>query len=225
MADFFTARKMIGLFVLLFVLYWIWFFLPLGQWSIAVSEFAKDNGRQGMIFFGVIYVIATVFLFPCAFLTFAAGVAYGFSAFPLITVSAVIGASLAFLVSKHFVKSQVEKVMAGRPTTRAIKSAIEKEGWKFMLLLRVSPIIPFNLNNYFLGTVQVRFLTYIWVTLVGSVPGTFLYLYLGAVGKDINERSQWHWLILIFGLLATFLLIRLTHKKTKEILNKSHGLF
>ena len=213
-----NLKKVALLIVTLFALYWIWHGLPIREWSLAVSQFAESQGLWGIFIFSLIYILATVFLFPCAFLTFAAGMAYGFWAFPLVVVSACIGAFLAFLISRHFVKNQIERLMNKRPQTQALRTALEEEGWKFMFLLRISPLIPFNLNNYFLGTIQVRFFTYLWVTLIGSLPGTLLYIYLGVLGKDIGGARTIKWMLFAIGLLATFILARMTLKRTKEIL-------
>jgi len=213
-------RKVILLIALLFVLYWIWHSMPLREWSLQISQFAEAQGSTGVLIFSFVYVAATVFLFPCAFLTFAAGMAYGFWGFPLVVFSACLGAGLAFLISRHFAKDQIDRLMNKRPQTQALKQALEEEGWKFMFLLRISPFVPFNLNNYFLGTIQVRFFTYIWVTALGSLPGTLLYVYLGILGKDIGGAQTVKWLLFAIGLVATFILARMTMKKTKQILSE-----
>ena len=213
-----NPKKVFLLVVILFTMYWIWHGLPIRAWSLQVSQFAESHGLWGVLVFSLVYILATVFLFPCAFLTFAAGMAYGFWALPLVVISACTGACLAFLISRHFVKNQIERLMNKRPQTQALRTALEEEGWKFMFLLRISPLIPFNLNNYFLGTIQVRFFTYLWVTLIGSLPGTLLYIYLGVLGKDIGGARTIKWALFAIGLLATFILARMTLKRTKEIL-------
>jgi uncharacterized membrane protein YdjX (TVP38/TMEM64 family) len=211
-------KQILTLAVAIVAIYWGWKLIPFTAWSVHVSEFAKSQGTKGMVIFVVIYVLATLVLFPTAFLTFAAGVAYGFYGFPLVLVATLSGASLAFAVSRHFIKDRVESYMNKRPSTQAIKSAVEAEGWKFMLLLRISPVIPFNVNNYFLGTVRVGFFSYIAMTFVGSIPGTVLFLYMGSIGQNFEQQNIWRWVLLGVGLIATVALTKITMKKINEML-------
>jgi uncharacterized membrane protein YdjX (TVP38/TMEM64 family) len=111
--------------------------------------------------------------------------------------------------------------MDKRQSTRALKKATEEEGWKFMILLRISPLVPFNLNNYFLGTIRVKYFTYLWVTALGAIPGTLMYVYLGSLGKNINDLQTAQWILLAIGILATVILAKMTMTKTQAILNQT----
>lgn len=218
-----TVRRfvfVVALALLTLAIFEIWRELPLKDWSMAVSDYSDRLGTKGIVAYGLIYIIATLLLVPCAFLTFAAGMAYGFWGLPIVLFSAMIGSSLAFFISRHFVKNRVDEYMARRPQTQALKKAIENEGWKFMLLMRVSPFLPFNLNNYFLGTVQVGFPTYFWVTILGLLPGTTIYVFLGTLGRDLDEARGIKMGLLVLGFAATMLLVRITMRKTREILRR-----
>ena len=81
----------------------------------------------------------------------------------------------------------------GSPRFAAIDEAIGRNGWKIVGLLRLSPLIPFNLSNYFYGITSVRFGAYVLVSAVGMIPGTLLYAYLGAVGQaGVSGRASAH---------------------------------
>lgn len=213
-----NLKKIMIIILVIAALYWSLQNLPIKEWSFQISDYAQTYGLYGAFLFGLIYIIATVLLFPCAFLTFAAGMAYGFWAVPLVIIAASLGACIAFVISRFFVKEQIEKFMEKRKQTHALKIAIEEEGWKFLILIRISPFVPFNLNNYFLGTIRVSFWTYLWATIIGCLPGTTLYVYLGILGQQQGEASVLKWLLFFIGVLATYALTRITLKKTKQIL-------
>ena len=99
-------------------------------------------------------------LLPAAPFTVGAGLIYGLWGFPVALGSATLGASLAFLVSRHLVRGRVARLIANRPGLRAIDHAVAEEGWRVVALLRLSPLVPFNLQNYACGASSVAFWPY-----------------------------------------------------------------
>ena len=92
------------------------------------------------------------------------------------------------------------------PKFAAIDRAIGKEGWKVVALLRLSPLVPYSLSNYFYGLTSVRFGRYVATSWAAMLPATVLYVYLGAAGRTIGAktaRSPWEWVLLAAGLAAT----------------------
>lgn len=169
-------------------------------------------GPWGPLVFIAVYAVAAVALLPAAVLTMMAGAIFGVlrgSAFTL--VGATIGAVAAFLISRYAARDAVARRLARRPTFAAIDRAIGDEGRKIVFLLRLSPAFPFVVLNYVLGLTRVRFVDYL-VASVGMIPGTLLYAYYGkligdaaalAGGRRI-ERGPADWVLLFFGLAATF---------------------
>lgn len=78
-------------------------------------------------------------------------------------------------------RQQVEGLLDENPKFKAMDKAIAKEGFKVILLLRLSPIFPFALSNYLYGVTSVDFLEYMVATLIGFFPGTLAYVYGGTV--------------------------------------------
>lgn len=72
---------------------------------------------------------------------------------------------------------------------QAIDRAVGKEGFKVVLLLRLSPLLPFALSNYFYGLTAVDFFPYLFATLLGFAPGTFAYVYTGEAAKTLTDTS------------------------------------
>ncbi len=101
----------------------------------------------------------------------------------LVVVAATAGATLAFLIARHLVRQKVESLVEERPKFKAVDEAVSEDGWKIVGLLRLSPLVPFNLQNYFFGVTDVGLLPYVAATFFGIMPGTLLYVYLGTLGK------------------------------------------
>lgn len=201
-----------------------WFFLPTKDWIQQFSEWIKGFGVFGVIIFGVAYAVAVVALAPASPLTIAAGLAFGPWAFPLVLVAATAGATLAFLVARYVVRDKVKGLVEERPKFKAVDEAVSEDGWKIVGLLRLSPLVPFNLQNYFFGVTEVGLLPYVVATFVGIIPGTILYVYLGALGKAAGAGSgggAMQWVFFGAGLVATAVVAFIITRKAKEKLKEA----
>lgn len=195
-----------------------WSFLPLQQWLESLSQWVRSFGAAGVLAFALAYVIATLLLVPGAAMTIAGGIAFGWWSAPLVLVSATIGATLAFLTSRYFVHERVCRLIHTRPRMKAVVDAVDEEGWVALALMRLSPVIPFNVQNYLLGVTNVRVRTYFASTFAGMLPGTLLSTYIGVLGRTAGdgETSVLHWVFLGFGLAATVLVVVLISRKARE---------
>merc|ERR1712146_88429 len=123
-------------------------------------------------------------------------------------VSATIAASLSFLIGRTLLRDTVKKWVDNYPKFKAFDNAIGKEGFKIILLLRLSPIFPFALSNYMYGLTAVEFWPYVFATCIGFTPGTIAYVYSGTVGKAISESNgtnfPWYYYLGIAGGFAIF---------------------
>lgn len=107
---------------------------------------------------------------------------------------------------------------------QAIDEAIREAGWKSVALLRLSPALPFSFSNYAFGLTGVRTRGYVLATWLGTLPGTFVYVYLGHLGRSTlegAERSPLEWALLVAGLGATIAvtwwLTVLARRKLREL--------
>jgi uncharacterized membrane protein YdjX (TVP38/TMEM64 family) len=96
----------------------------------------------------------------------------------------------------------------GRKRFEAVDRAVGEEGWRIVALTRLSPLFPFNLLNYFYGLTRVSFRGYVLASWVAMLPGTVLYVYLGAAGAQVASAAtgtaDWGRTALqVLGLLAT----------------------
>jgi uncharacterized membrane protein YdjX (TVP38/TMEM64 family) len=136
---------------------------------------------------------------------------------------------LAFLIGRFIARDKVETIARRNETFREIDNAIGEEGAKLIFLLRLSPVIPFNLSNYFYGLTAVRFWPYALASWIGMMPGTFLYVYIGtasraavlaAAGGEAIKRGWQYWTFLSVGLAATIAVTFWVTKIARSALRK-----
>lgn len=205
-----------------------WSFLPLDQWIEAFRQWAESLGPAGWIVFALIYAVAVFFLIPGSLLTLAAGVAFGLWGFPIVVTGATLGASMAFLAGRYLFRERVSKLFETRPRLRASDSAIGREGWRIVALLRLSPVVPFSLQNWALGGTPVSFRAYFPATLFGIMPGTLLYVWIGSLGAAAGSggaAGPARTALLVLGLIATGATVWLVSRKARRILQSKDEQF
>ncbi len=145
-------------------------------------EWVRQAGWGGALAFAGVYVGAAVLLLPASVLTLGAGFIWGpFVGFAIVLPSATVAATAAFLLGRTVARRWVEGRVKSSPRFRAIDEAVASGGFRLVLLLRLSPLVPFNLLNYMLGLTRVSTRDYVFGSVIGMAPGTFLYLYLGSL--------------------------------------------
>jgi len=211
--------------VIIAALFFIFRTLPFDQLMSGLKDWIAGLGYWGPLAFGVIYVVATICFIPGTILTLAAGAVFGlWIGLAVVSVSSTIGAALAFLIARYLARDRVAKMANGNRHFGAIDKAIGDGGWKVVGLLRLSPAIPFNIQNYLYGLTPVKFWPCVLTSWIAMLPGTFLYVYIGhvtgaAVGQQ-RERSTGEWVMLGVGLLATIAVTVYVTRLAKSKLNK-----
>ncbi len=123
--------------------------------------------------------------FLAACITIGAGTLFGLkTGFVVVILGANLGALCSFLLARTFLREKVAAWAAANPRFRSLDQAIGRQGFKMVLLTRLSPVFPFVLLNYFLGLTAVRTGAYILANLIGMLPATFLFVYIGAAARD-----------------------------------------
>lgn len=184
----------------------------------------ESLGVWAPIVFILGYIVATVAFIPGSLLTAAGGALFGLLWGTIyVAIAATTGACLAFLIARYFARGWVEAKLEGQPRFTAIDRAIGRDGGKIVALMRLSPVFPFNLLNYALGLTKVKFWHYALACLA-MLPGTFLYVYYGAVGRAAatggEGKTVWDWVQLGVGLAATLAVTWYITKKAKKALDE-----
>jgi pyruvate/2-oxoglutarate dehydrogenase complex dihydrolipoamide dehydrogenase (E3) component/uncharacterized membrane protein YdjX (TVP38/TMEM64 family) len=165
--------------------------LPVNDWLLRFVAWIRDAGTTGMAVFVVAYIVACILLLPGLILTLGAGFAYGVAVgVPLVWVAANLGAAVAFLLGRTLARERIAARVAGNARFAAIDRAVGREGLKIVLLTRLSPAFPFNLLNYAYGLTQVTFRDYMIGSLVGMIPGTAMYVYLGSLITSVSQLAS-----------------------------------
>ncbi len=197
-----------GIALLILLLSFIPYFLPVGKFIEDYVHWIESFGWLGIILFSAAYVVGTVLFVPGSLLTIGAGIAFGiFGGTIIALLSATLGASLAFLIARYLARKPLEKKIEHNEKLKAIDSAIESNSIKVVSLLRLSPVVPFNLSNSLFGVTKVSFSCFLIASLLGMLPGALLYAYLGHVGAAALSGSKSHTapelIFLVFGLIMT----------------------
>jgi uncharacterized membrane protein YdjX (TVP38/TMEM64 family) len=204
--------KWIGLAVVIIALCTAVRVLPITDWLARFNYGVADLGIWGVLLFILVYILAAVLFFPASILTIGAGFIFGLLlGTAIVSIAATAGAALAFLIARYLARDQIERQVANNSRFKRIDRAIGERGAKLIFLLRLSPLIPFNISNYFFGLTAVSFWPYVLASWIGMLPGILLYVYLGAAGKaglsgavgQPSGRSPWEYVFFGVGLIAT----------------------
>jgi uncharacterized membrane protein YdjX (TVP38/TMEM64 family) len=157
----------------LLIEHWNWFSDP----ATVKAEVIKW-GAWGPVVYMLLYAVGPSFLVPGAVMTIAGGLAFGAkwgSVYSLI--GGDVGAVVAFAAGRFLGKSFVERIVGER--FHAMLQRIAKHGFQIILYLRFVPVIPYNALNLLAGASPITFYDYFWATMIGMIPGTILYAFLG----------------------------------------------
>ncbi len=146
-------------------------------------------GVVAPIVFIVVYVVATVAFLPGTPLSLLAGLVFGAVWGTLWTViGATLGATLAFLIGRYAARGLVESWTADNPRIRKLDEGVEKHGWRMLLITRLVPLFPFNLQNYAYGLTRIGIGTYVLLTGTCIVPGVLVYTFAGGSLASAREN-------------------------------------
>jgi uncharacterized membrane protein YdjX (TVP38/TMEM64 family) len=207
--------------------------LPVEQRVQELEGWIEAQGSWGPVFFGLLYVAAVLLLVPGSALTLAAGALFGrLVGTVVVSLASTTGAALAFLLSRYLARGRVAEFVRRHPRLAAVDKAVSEGGWRIVALLRLSPAVPFNLQNYLYGVTGLRFGPYVLTSWLAMLPGTFLYVYLGSIGRESlqaaaggpRQRGLAEWALLIVGLLATVAVTVYVTRLARQALRRRTGI-
>ncbi|GJD72059.1 VTT domain-containing protein [Methylobacterium goesingense] len=191
-----------------------WIVLPVEEWLHAFGTWTARLGALGPIAFAALFVLATLLVVPGTPLTIAGGVAFGWWAMPLVMVAATLGSVLAYLAARSLLRARVHAFVANHPAMTATVEAVGDADWRLLTLMRLSPFVPFNAQNYALGLAGVGMPAFLVSTLAGMIPGTVLCVHLGVIGRAAGDDTA-SWIPLGLGLAATVAAVAMTRRRVQ----------
>ncbi|KAG5567599.1 hypothetical protein RHGRI_002966 [Rhododendron griersonianum] len=195
-----------------------------------------DLGPWGPLALAVAYIPLTVLAVPASVLTLGGGYLFGLPVgFVADSIGATLGATAAFLLGRTIGRSYVISKLKKYPKFQAVAIATQRSGFKvdsitfrIVLLLRLVPLLPFNMLNYLLSVTPVPLGEYMLASWVGMMPITFTFVYVGTTLKDLSdvthgwaEVSKTRWALMAAGFLISVILMVVTTKVAKASLDKA----
>ena len=210
-----NTLKFIALILFVIAIVLLFKYTPIRNYISAVKlqEFIQSFGFWAPLAYIIIYAVAPTLMFPGLILSLAGGLAFGPLWGTMYTVfAATIGACGAFWVARIMGRGFVEKLAKGRLKT--FDDSVAEHGLKVMLFLRLVPVFPFNALNYASGVSQMRFVDYLIGTLIGIIPGTFAYVYLGS---SLTNLLSWQFFSAIAFFVLITVVVTLVKRRKKRI--------
>ena len=189
----------------------------------AFQQFYLANRLVTLGSYFLLYIVVTALSLPgAAVMTLAGGALFGFlPALIVVSFASTIGATLAFLVSRFLLRDWVQGKFGER--LKALNDGIAKEGGFYLFTLRLVPLFPFFVINLVMGLTPMRVWTYYWVSQVGMLAGTMVYVNAGTQLGQIDSLGG----ILSPGLLLSFALLGvfpLLARKGVDIMKKRKSM-
>ena len=182
--------------------------------SFLQSEVSRNIFLSSAAYVGI-YILATAFSIPGAtILTLAGGALFGlWHGFLLVSFASSIGATVAFLLSRFFLRDSVEKKFAS--SISGFQEGIKKDGAFYLFSLRLVPIAPFFLINLVMGLTPIKAFTFYWVSQVGMLAGTFVYVNAGTELSKLENLKG----IISPNILGAFILLGILPLLSKWVLS------
>ena len=147
-------------------------FQSLGAWAPAV--------------FILIWVFACVLLLPGLPISLVGGLVFGaLWGTVWTTVGANLGASAAFLIGRYAARSMVEGWIEKNKALQRIDEGVKQQGWRMLMITRLVPLFPFNVQNYVYGLTNIPFRTYVLVTLPTMIPATIAFNFASGSAREV----------------------------------------
>ena len=213
----------------------VFLFLPIREWFMQFESYVQSLGAIGPVVVVLAYMLCTVLFIPGSALTIGSGTLFGLSTgFIVVILGANLGALVLISPGANFVARKSRELGVRQSKIPLPRSGHRQAGIQDGLLTRLSPVFPFVLLNYFLGLTAVRTASYVLANLIGMLPATFLFVYIGAAARDalpgpVDASADFYQQIFKYvGLLATVAVVvvvtRVARKALREAEEQEEGI-
>lgn len=220
------VRAIVVLLLAVLIAAWLMAPMPLIAGLLYVRTWINEAGPWGPVVYALAYALAVVLLIPGSLLALSAGLAYGPWGVPLALSAATVGAALSFLIGRYVAGDWLRKMANRRLLLRAMESAVTEGGWRFVGLVRLSPLLPFSLLNYYFGMTRISFRHYLPGTLLGIIPGTSVNVLLASAGYAYTLGGMRHPLklaMLAIGIVVTVFVCRIIQLRVQDMLHEAQA--
>ena len=169
-----------------------------------IDAWFESLGWWAPVVFIVLWIAACVFFLPGLPISIAGGLIFGaLWGTVWTTIGANIGATAAFLIGRYVARGMVERQIQSNAGLQKIDDGVRKQGWRMLMITRLVPIFPFNIQNYVYGLTDIKLSTYVLVSLPTMLPGTIAYNFAaGSVRTGDFGTALWY-----LGIAAVFFVL------------------
>ncbi len=178
------------------------------RWENAtmLRDWVADFGIVAPVAYVFIYIAACLLFLPGFSITILGALAFG----PLwgtvfTSIGSTLGATAAFLVARYASRELVEKWLEDNEIFHRIDKGVEKQGWRMLMVTRMVPLFPFNLQNYAYGLTRIPLHTYVLVSWVAMIPGTIAYNFMA--GSVVAGEGDLYRVLTYLGIGAVFFVL------------------
>lgn len=183
----------------------------------ALATILPSFGPWSAFLFVLLYAVAMVIGIPTIIFTVVSGGVFGLWAGTIHSVfGATLGAWGACWLSRYLLRPWAERRFSQNPTLQKFQRGIERRALFFVIAVRLSPVTPFNVENYLFGLTAIRWRPYLLGTVIGIVPGTIAYSWVGATGADaLQGESAVSFVVAVgFLMVLSILPMFISHRRT-----------
>lgn len=221
--------RLLWLGVLLAAILVVFWLAPVRSWLEPLLNWLGDLGPWGPVLLGLLFIPACVLGLPGSPITLVGGYLFGvFWTVTAVSIGSTLGATATFLIGRTLARSWLEQCMAAHRRFQALDRAVGTQGFKIVLLTRLSPIFPFNVLNYVFGLTQVRLGDYVLASWIGMLPATVMYAYLGNLARSLTdlasgqiETTPEQQILFYLGLAATVIVTLLVGHLARQALREA----
>jgi len=186
---------------------------------VTIKEFVQSFGIYAPLMFILLFTLAPLIFFPDGILALAGGLIFGFGLGSVyIMLGALCGGTLSFYLARMYGKKMHEKL--SHEKLIHFQQRVKKHGFVMILLLRLVPLVPFNIISYSAGFSTIRYRDFFFATLLGMIPGVLVYANIGAQSLGIGTKEFWIALGLLVALIVISLVLKGFVKKRLETYEK-----
>ncbi len=206
-------------------------YVPVVDTLAGVEQTLEEAGVAAPVAFPLIIAVCNLLLLPGGILSVAGGFFFGLAwGVLLVSAGSLVGAAGAFFLGRKLGRKSIERLLRHREKWAHLDEAIERDGWKIILLSQLHPLFPVSLINYIFGITSIRFWPCMLWTLLGRLPGIILYVYLGTLGqfglnllRGKSSPTVLEYIFWIGGLVLLFVLTALLGRMALRLLAEAEA--